>query len=134
MRTLTSDRTETHGGAAVRSYALRLYGNPGKVKATLGNMLEYRAYLWDYVTRYYIKGEDATESTKGKGWIANQAFKRARDLLKAGRNGSIATGEWFNCPKQLPLLCDGTLEESTDSSWDYWIKVTNGPRLPAQTH
>ncbi|MDP3793313.1 MAG: transposase [Candidatus Uhrbacteria bacterium] len=119
---------------AVRSYALRLYGNPGKVKETLGNMLEYRAWLWDYVVRYYDKGEDATESTKGKGLIANQAFKRVRGMLKAGRNSSIITGDWFNCPKRLPLLCDGTLEESKDSTWDYWVKVANGPRLPAQTH
>lgn len=119
---------------AIRSYNLRIYANPGKVKATLGNMLEYRAWLWDYVRRFYRKGEDATESTKGKGTIANQAFKRARDFLKAGRNSSIATGEWFNCPKRLPLLCQGLLEESKDSSWDYWVKVSNGPRLPAQTH
>jgi len=97
-------------------------------------MVEYRAWLWDYVTRYYDKGEDATESTKGKGRIANQAFKRARNMLRAGRNASIITGEWFNCPKQLPLVCDGTVEESQDSSWDYWVKVANGPRLPAQTH
>lgn len=104
------------------------------MKATLGAMLEYRAYLWDYVTRYYGKGEDATESTAGKGTIANQAFKRARDLLKAGRNAGIATGEPFNCPTQMPLLCDGILEESTDSTWDYWVKIPTGPRLPAQTH
>ncbi|MDP3794199.1 MAG: transposase [Candidatus Uhrbacteria bacterium] len=133
MKRKTADRTETHG-VAIRCYTLRLYGNPGKVKETLGGMLEYRAWLWDYVRRYYDKSEDATESTKGKGWIANQAFRRARGMLKAGRNSSIITGDWFNCPKRLPLLCDGTLEESKDSSWDYWVKVTNGPRLPAQTH
>lgn len=119
---------------AIRCYTLRLYGNPGKIEKTLGNMVEYRAWLWDYVTRYFTKGEDATESTAGRGWIANQAFKRARDLLKAGRNASIATGEWFNCPKKLPLLCEGTLEENKISSFDYWVKVMNGPRLPAQTH
>src|SRR6185436_20621257 len=99
MKTQQSDRSKTHG-VAVRSYTLRLYGNSGKTKETLGNMLEYRAWLFDYVTRYYRKGEDATESTRGKGSIANQAFKRARDILKAGRNSSIATGEWFNCPAQ----------------------------------
>lgn len=119
---------------AVRCYTLRLCGNPGKVEKTLGNMIEYRAWLWDYVSRYFKKGEDATESTKGRGWIANQAFKRARDILKAGRNGSIATGNQFNRPANLPLLCDGVLEESKDSTFAYWVKVANGPRLPAQTH
>ena len=118
----------------IRAYTIRLYANPSKAEQTLGNMVEYRAWLWDYVTRYYRKGEDATESTKGRGGIANQAFKRARDLLRAGRNASIATGVWFNCPRSLPLLCDGILEENKTSSFDYWVKVANGPRLPAQTH
>ena len=121
-------------GGVIRCYTLRLYGNPGKISIVLALMLEYRAWLWDYVVRYYMKGEDATESTKGRGSIANQAFKRARDLLKAGRNSSIVTGTWFNCPKRLPLLCDGALEENKASSFDYWVKVPNGPRLPAQTH
>ena len=134
MSAKTHDRTKRTRGGAIRSYTLRLYGNPGKVQRTLGNMLEYRAWLWDYVTRYFGKGEDATESTKGRGWIANQAFKRARDLLKAGRNGGIETGRPFNRPQHLPLLCDGVLEENTSSSFDYWVKVANGPRLPAQTH
>jgi transposase len=118
----------------VRCYTLRLYPNSDKAKATLGNMIEYRAWLWDYVTRYFTKSEDATESTAGRGLLANRAFKRARDILKAGRNSSIATGQRFNCPKSLPLLCEGTLEESKTSHFQYWIKVANGPRLPAQTH
>ena len=119
---------------AVRCYTLRLYGNPGKIAAVLALMIEYRAWLWDYVTRYFGKGEDATESTKGRGWLANQAFHRARGLLKAGRNSGIETGRPFNRPRSLPLLCDGLLEENTSSTWDYWVKVANGPRLPAQTH
>lgn len=119
---------------AIRCYTLRLYANPGKARQAFANMVEYRAWLWDYVMRYYSKAEGATESTKGRGWIANQAFKRARGILLAGRNGSIATGEWFNRPKSLPLLCDGTLEENKSSSFDYWAKLANGPRLPAQTH
>lgn len=134
MSAKTHDRMKRNGRGVIRSYNLRLYGNPGKIKETLVNMLEYRSWLWDYVVRYYGKGEDSTESTKGRGMIANQAFKRARDVLKAGRNGSITTGDWFNCPKSLPLLCDGALEESKDSTFIYWVKVANGPRLPAQTH
>lgn len=134
MKRLAADRTKRKRRGAIRCYTLRLYGNPRKVKETLGNMLEYRAWLWDYVMRYFGKGEDATESTRGRGWIANQAFKRARDLLKAGRNGGIETGRQFGRPKSVPLLCDGTLEENESSSFDYWVKIANGPRLPAQTH
>lgn len=134
MKRKAADRTKRTQGGAIRCYTLRLYGNPGKIQATLGNMLEYRTWFWDYVTRYYGKGEDATESTKGRGWIANQAFKRARDMLKAGRNSGIATGSSFHRPQSLPLLCEGTLEENKTSTWDYWVKVANGPRLPVQTH
>ena len=118
----------------VRCYTLRLYGNPGKICTVLALMIEYRVWLWDYVTRYFTKGEDAIESTRGRGWLANQAFHRARGMLKAGRNSGIETGRPFNHPKSLPLLCDGMLEENKASSFDYWVKVPNGPRLPAQTH
>src|ERR1043166_5586650 len=98
----------TKPSCVIRAYALRLYGNPGKIKETLGIMVEYRAWLWDYIVRYYGKSEDATESTAGRGFLANQAFHRARGMLKAGRNSSIVTGEWFNRPNHLPLLCDGS--------------------------
>ena len=123
-----------HTSKAIRCYTLRLYGNPGKISVVLALMIEYRAWLWDYVTCYFTKGEDATESTKGRGWLANQAFHHARGILKAGRNSGIETGNQFNRPQSLPLLCDGILEENKASSFDYWVKVPNGPRLPAQTH
>lgn len=118
----------------IRSYKLKIYGNPGKHAETYGIMLEYRAWLWRYVSQFYAKGEDYYESTAGLGWLANQAMKHARQILKAGRNASIATGEWFNCPEQLPLTCEAILEENESSTFDYWVKVTTGPRLPAQTH
>ena len=56
-----------HTSKAIRCYTLRLYANPGKVNVVLALMIEYRAWLWDYVMRYFTKGEDATESTRGRG-------------------------------------------------------------------
>ena len=118
----------------IRSYKLRLYGNLGKQAETYGIMLEYRAWLWHYLPRFYTKGEDYVESTQGLGWLANQAMKHARQMLKAGRNAGIATGERFSCPQQVPLTCEAVLEPNAESTFDYWVKVTTGPRLPAQTH
>lgn len=118
----------------IRSYKLRLYGNPGKHAETYGIMVEYRAWLWHYVPRFYWQGEDYVESTRGLGWLANQAQKHARQILKAGRNASIATGEPFRCPQQVPLTCEAVLEANEAATFDYWVKVTTGPRLPAQTH
>ena len=66
--------------------------------------------------------------------MANQAFKQARGIILAGRNSSIATGNKFNSPQTLPLMCQGILEVNQSSGFDYWVKVANGPRLPAQTH
>lgn len=134
MSVQTHDRTKRKGRGIIRCYTLRLYANQGKISVVLALMIEYRAWLWDYLIRYFTKGEDTTESTKGRGWLANQAFHRARGMLKAGRNSGIATGRPFNQPQSLPLLCDGALEENKESTWDYWVKVPNGPRLPAQTH
>ena len=118
----------------IRSYKLKLYANPGKHAETYGVMLEYRAWLWHFLPRFYTKGEDYVESTAGLGWLANQAQKQARQMLKAGRNAGIATGERFTCPQQVPLTCEAVLEPSKDSTFDYWVKVTTGSRLPAQTH
>lgn len=118
----------------IRSYKLKLYGNLGKQAETYGIMLEYRAWLWHYVSRFYTKGEEYYESTAGLGSLGNQAMKHARQILKAGRNSSIATGEWFSRPQQLPITCEAVLEENKSSIFDYWVKIPTGPRLPAQTH
>ncbi len=57
MNSQMNDQIKRTELGTIRSYVLQLYGNPGKIKETLGNMLEYRAWLWDYVIRYYSKGE-----------------------------------------------------------------------------
>lgn len=135
MTDVNGEKSKRKGRGAIRSYELALYANPGKKEQTLQNMRLCQWLTMDYIVRYFGKAEDATESTEGLGLITNQAFKRARDILRAGRNASIATGEQFHCPRTVPLLCDGIIRESkTTTHFEYWVKTPTGPWLPAQPH
>jgi len=120
---------------AVRAYTLRLFPNPGKAKEAFGILLEQRAWLYEFTRQHMATGEETwTTSTAGLGWAANRALHRAKGIVKAGRNSSIATGQRFNTPRCLPLLGDGTVEPATGTSFDFWIKQTPGPRMPAKSH
>lgn len=131
----TEPKAEKRKGGVVRAYTLRLYPNPGKAKEAFGILLEQRTWLYEFVRQHMTTGEETwTTSTKGLGWTANRALRRAHAIVKAGRNSSIATGAWFNEPRYLPLIGDGTVEKSDTSTFDYWVKMTPGPRMPAKTH
>lgn len=122
-------------GKAVRAYTLRLYPNPGKAKEAFGILLEQRVWLYEFVRQHMTTGEESwTVSTQGLGWAANRALRHARTIVKAGRNSSIATGQQFNEPRRLPLVGDGTVERSDTPTFDYWVKMTPGPRMPAKSH
>ena len=134
MRKLTSEAAKRKGGA-VRAYTLRLYPNPGKAKEAFGILVEQRVWLYEFVRQHMATGEESwTASTEGLGQAANRALRRAHAIVKAGRNSSIATGAWFNEPRCLPLVGDGTVEQSDTPTFDYWIKMTPGPRMPAKSH
>jgi Putative transposase DNA-binding domain len=119
----------------VRAYTLRLYPNPGKAKEAYGILIEQRAWLYEFVRQHMATGEETwTTSTKGLGTAANHALYRAKAIIKAGRNSSIATGQTFNTPRYLPLLSDGTVEPAHGTNFDYWVKMIPGPRMPAKSH
>lgn len=131
---MTNEAAKRKGGA-VRSYTLRLYPNPGKAKEVFGILLEQRVYLYEFVRQHMATGEETwTTSTAGLGSSANRALKRAHAIVKAGRNSSIATGNQFHEPRYLPLIGDGTMEKAESTTFDYWVKMTPGPRMPAKSH
>lgn len=112
---------------------LRIYTT--KAKETLGILLEQRAWLYEFVRQHMATGEETwTTSTQGLGQAANRALRRARVIVKAGRNSSIATGIQFSEPRCLPLIGDGTVEKAEGTTFDYWVKMTPGPRMPAKSH
>ena len=134
MKSLTTEAAKRKGGA-VRAYTLRLYPNPGKAKEAFGILLEQRVWLYEFVRQHMATGEETwTTSTGGLGWAANRALRRAHAIVKAGRNSSIANGNQFNEPRCLPLVGDGTVEKSDTPTFDYWVKMTPGPRMPAKSH
>lgn len=127
--------TAKHKGAVVRTYTLRLYPNPGKAKEAFGILLEQRAWLIEFTRQTYATGEETwTTSTKGLGRTGNRALRRAHAIIRAGRASSITTGNAFKEPRCVPLVGDGTCEPATSTSFDYWIKMSPGPRMPAKSH
>lgn len=120
---------------AIRSYELALYANPGKAEETRYAMWWYQQDTLGYVQDLYGKPANAFVSTSGLGLLANQAQRRARNMLRAGRAAEKATGEPFLCPQSAPFLCEGIVsEDDGTTTFDYWVKTPLGPYLPAQKH
>jgi hypothetical protein len=118
--------------STVRAYRLRLYPNPGKAEAIRYAMWWYRAHVLAYIQRYYSGGK--RESTARMGLLPNQAQSRAWGVVRAGFASEKATGKKFSCPTTFPLLCEGTIRASNNSTFPYWIKTPLGPYVPAKPH
>ena len=129
------EKKKRKGRGAIRSYELALYANPGKAEETRYAMWWYQKYTRGYVQELYDKPANEFVSTAGLGLLANQAQRRARDMLRAGRAAEKATGDPFKCPQSTPFLCEGVIsEDDGTTTFDYWIKTPLGPYLPAQKH
>lgn len=93
--TQSPEKSKHKGRRAIRSYTLTLYPNPGKAEDTRYAMWWSRQYTIDYVRQLYGQPGISFESTAGLGFLANQAQKRARDILRAGRAGRKDDGAAF---------------------------------------
>jgi hypothetical protein len=118
--------------SAIRSYKLRLYPNRGKAEEIRYATWWYRAYVLAYVRHYHAGGK--WESTANMGTLPNQAQGRARDIVRAGVASERATGNAFNCPTAFPMLCEGIIRATKDSTFPYWVKTLLGPWVPAKLH
>ena len=135
MTEQNGEKKKRKGRGAIRSYTLALYPNPSKAEDTRYAMWWYQQDTLGYVRELYDKPTNAFVSTSGLGLLANQAQRRARDMLRAGRAAEKVTGDLFLCPKSAPFLCEGIIsEDDGTTTFDYWVKTPLGPYLPAQKH
>ena len=135
MTDVNGEKKKRKGRGAIRSYELALYANPGKAEDTRYAMWWYQQHTLGYVQGLYDKPANVFVSTARLGLLANQAQRRARDMLRAGRAAEKVTGDPFLCPKSAPFLCEGTIsEDDGTTTFDYWVKTPLGPYLPAQKH
>jgi len=118
----------------LRAYELALYPNPGKAEETRYAMWWYQHLTLEYVQALYEQPPGFFLSTASKGKLANQAQKRARDMLRAGRAAEKQTGLPFGCPQSAPFMCEGIIQEAKGTVFAYWVKIPLGPWLPAKTH
>ena len=132
-RTRRAKRAKRVRGA-VRSYTLSLYPNAGKAEAARYAIWWATRFCLDYVRQLYAEKPGAFVSTAGLGTLNNQAQKRARDILRAGRAAERATGEVFNAPATVAVCADAKITKARGTTFPLWVKVSCGPNIPALPH
>jgi transposase len=125
----------------VRSYKLRVYGNPGKLEIARYTHNRFCEYVAKYVGPLFFLGPSLKWSTEGLGQLANQAQHYARGVVRALREAQAATGNKTNVPQITTAPAPVRLESAkTAESFDYWVSVSNqwtkggGVKLPLKSH
>jgi hypothetical protein len=121
-----------------RTYQLQILPNFQKLEDVRYSASRYGLYLQHFVIQLYFKPNVRFFSTKGMGTLANQAQKQAMGVVAAHRAAVKATGEKSNCPQVNFESCPATISPSKDSTFDYWLTITNQwgnkVRIPARSH
>lgn len=105
-----------------RSYKLRVYPNLSKSDTVRYCISRFISYVNAWLPKLFFNGNKSL-STTGLGQLANQAQHRARGIITA--QTKAAAGNKTNVPEFKKHCCPGKLEQSKDSSYSYWIKVSN---------
>lgn len=118
----------------IRSYELRLYPNTAKAEEMRYTLWWASRFTLDYVRQLYPLPANAKISTAGKGDLNDRCKERARGMLRAGRASARATGKSFNCPTTVGEIAASRIQVSRTPHFQFWVKVSRGPFVPAQTH
>lgn len=121
----------------IRSYKLKLYGNPIKTDTARYTQVRFNQYCNMFLGRIFL-GERKI-STKGLGLLANQACYKSRGIINAIKASGKATRNKMNVPFVSRLGSYAVLEKSNTPKFDYWIKVSSQfsykpIKLPAKSH
>lgn len=122
---------------SVRSYKLKLYPNRDKFDTARYSIKRFNDYANTFMGKLFF---EQTISTEGMGYLANQAVHRAHKIIKAQRFAQRKTKNKINIPIVKNLGCAAIIHKSKNSTFDYWITVSNQwdvyhpIRLPAKSH
>ncbi len=105
-----------------RSYLIPVYSNPGKQESIRYTATRFVQFVQHFVNKFFYD-QVSKSSTKGMGKLANDAQRRASQIVRAQRAASEVTGNKSSCPEIKFKSCPAKIEVSKDSSYDYWISV-----------
>jgi hypothetical protein len=108
-----------------RTSKLFIDANPGKLEGIRCTYAQHLKYTQHWVIQLYFNRAVKSYSTEGMGQLANQAQHKARGILKAHFESVKETGMKSNIPQVKQVGCPAEIEESEDSSFDYWVSVEN---------
>lgn len=123
---------------STRTYKLRALGN--SVKRDTARYTHARFLVWtNYWAGRLFFNSKGKFSTAGMGTLANQALHKAKGVIRAQREAAKATGNKASVPILKNISAYGKLEKSKNSSYDYWVSISNqwGGRpvkIPANGH
>ena len=112
-----------------RAYKLPLYHNPSKGEVVRYTAKEYSHFLKYYIGLYVFQGLNIKPpSTKGLGWIANQALHAAKGKAE-GLLELQKLGNKINIPSFDKLICPAKIQENKKTStFSHWVVVSGAHR------
>lgn len=122
-----------------RSYKLKCYPTITKSEIARYTINRFNTYLNENIQRMWSSG-GRYESTKGKGQLYSKAQYRAKGIITATRKSSKALNRRPYMPCVERMFTRVRLEESKNSSFDYFVLVENLfeksklVRLPVKSH
>jgi len=121
-----------------RSYKIKLYPNRDKFDTVRYTIKRFNDYSNMFLGRIFF-GQNKI-STRGMSALANEALYKSKNIVRVMREAHKATGAKMNVPFVKNIACYAKIEKSKNSSFDYWIVVSNQwtkaevVRLPAKSH
>ncbi len=111
-----------------RSYLIPVYSNPGKQESIRYTATRFIQFVQHFVNKFFYD-KISKSSTKGMGKLANQAQRRATQIIRAQRAASEATGNKSSCPEIKFKSYPAKIEVSEDSSYARVFVEKEEPKL-----
>lgn len=122
-----------------RTYKIRLYPNRDKLDTSRYTNCRFIEYTNMFMGKYYFMPKIRI-STAGLGLLANEARNKSRGIVSAILASGKETGKKTNVPYVIKIGCPALISKSQNSSFDYWVRVSNqwklkgGVYIPAKSH
>lgn len=122
-----------------RSYTLPIYANSVKLDTAKYTADRHLKYVNGYLGHLFFS-EKKSFSTKGLGFLANQAQHKALGIINALRAAAKETGAKTNVPVLSKICAPATIEKSKTVEFDYWLSISNQwtsakkIRIPIKAH
>ena len=122
-----------------RAYKLKVYGNDTKTDTARYTYSRFMMFADYWIGRLFFNGNKRIQ-TVGMGTVADSAQHKCRGIIRALRAAEKETDNKVNVPDLKNLGAYAAIEKSKDSSFDFWVRISNMwtkrdcIRLPLKAH